>query len=671
MAADPVSILSVKHPESAKDIDKISQKWYKRTKNFTNPWPKGGSFDLLLNEVMEQRILDYKAKQNNKNRKEKRQKELQILKLFRTEGDNFRGNLKAMMTSLTEKQGELNLPGKQTDTKHLVNQEPRQGIYPCLQGDLHINANFDIQRDGMEEYAPLLRLTGSTFSQDSEEGNELPSPQPLRSPVHCSTAIKKPEVRDCYAGIKTQNPEAVKDQFWQTLQNNDPNPNREVKRTIINELEKEIDKCHTTFVEPKQPDNKEQQVTTKTKQKDFNLNYRPNCHSPTPGTSTAQPTHQNPTGAATDTEVNTQKQHDLRDREKIKKPIRFPDGAMCPILVKGTNINYVPWQMLDLNGLLARLPNIHEGATRWIRAFEEQTTGLMLAMGDIKAILARVMGTTAMNNMLNEGDLCFATDPDNDGVTFNPYRNRVWELLRKQYPTNVDPSVLKGEGIAEGENPAAYVERQLKRWHEETESDPNENAVMRTLFRSALMAALPERVKERLEKTVGIHSMSHIMFRENVCHAIGIHRKELLKAQENERNAQRKLTQLHIAELQNKAKAKPAIGLETEGQTPQMVMTPQPPNPPQIPPPVINVFPNRRGGRGMGQRRPFYRRTWSEGQRGGPTRPHGDCCYACNRPGHLARDCEYAPVAPEWNGRGRARQRGNFRGPVNHFVNSR
>lgn len=38
------------------------------------------------------------------------------------------------------------------------------------------------------------------------------------------------------------------------------------------------------------------------------------------------------------------------------------------------------------------LPNIHEGASRWIRDFEERTQGKKLAVGGIKAILARMIG---------------------------------------------------------------------------------------------------------------------------------------------------------------------------------------------------------------------------------------------------------------------------------------
>ncbi|KAI2645824.1 Soluble guanylate cyclase gcy-37 [Labeo rohita] len=46
----------------------------------------------------------------------------------------------------------------------------------------------------------------------------------------------------------------------------------------------------------------------------------------------------------------------------------------------------------DLEGLVTRLPDVHEEAGKWIRVFEEETMGKLLAVGDIKALLAKIIG---------------------------------------------------------------------------------------------------------------------------------------------------------------------------------------------------------------------------------------------------------------------------------------
>jgi len=82
---------------------------------------------------------------------------------------------------------------------------------------------------------------------------------------------------------------------------------------------------------------------------------------------------------------------ELQEGPKRSQRVRSQLGQY-PILVKGKQVHYVPWGSQDLEGLASRLPNIHSGASKWIRMFEEAMTGKLLAVGDLKALLARVIG---------------------------------------------------------------------------------------------------------------------------------------------------------------------------------------------------------------------------------------------------------------------------------------
>jgi hypothetical protein len=57
-----------------------------------------------------------------------------------------------------------------------------------------------------------------------------------------------------------------------------------------------------------------------------------------------------------------------------------------PILIKGTQGHYTPWATQDLERLVALLLDLHEGAGKWIRNFEDHTVGKLLAVGDIRAL---------------------------------------------------------------------------------------------------------------------------------------------------------------------------------------------------------------------------------------------------------------------------------------------
>ena len=59
----------------------------------------------------------------------------------------------------------------------------------------------------------------------------------------------------------------------------------------------------------------------------------------------------------------------------------------------------MPWQTFDVAGLVARLPDIHEGAIKWIRDFEE-TVAKLLAVGDIKAVWTQCLGASTMEDIL-------------------------------------------------------------------------------------------------------------------------------------------------------------------------------------------------------------------------------------------------------------------------------
>ncbi len=53
MAATPVDILGLKYPLCKELINKISNKWQKRTKSMMTKWPKEGTFDVAMCEEME------------------------------------------------------------------------------------------------------------------------------------------------------------------------------------------------------------------------------------------------------------------------------------------------------------------------------------------------------------------------------------------------------------------------------------------------------------------------------------------------------------------------------------------------------------------------------------------------------------------------------------------
>ncbi len=171
-------------------------------------------------------------------------------------------------------------------------------------------------------------------------------------------------------------------------------------------------------------------------------------------------------------------------------------AAQLPILIKGAQEQYVPWASQDLEGLVTRLSDIHEGIGKWIKVFEEETMDKRLAVGDIEALLAKIMGGAKMEEILHASNLNRAVESHYmDGTVFHAFRPAVWQAMRAEYPIRLDPKSLKGEQLLDIENPTTYVQRQLKIWKQETERKPEGDPLMATLFRNAVIDAMPQAVK--------------------------------------------------------------------------------------------------------------------------------------------------------------------------------
>lgn len=76
-----------------------------------------------------------------------------------------------------------------------------------------------------------------------------------------------------------------------------------------------------------------------------------------------------------------------------------------------------------------------------MREFEEKTQGKRLAIGDIKAILARIIRQDEAISILRwaeDGSLGYLDSSYHDATVFDQYRNNVWSMLRYDYPTQPD-----------------------------------------------------------------------------------------------------------------------------------------------------------------------------------------------------------------------------------------
>lgn len=83
-------------------------------------------------------------------------------------------------------------------------------------------------------------------------------------------------------------------------------------------------------------------------------------------------------------------------------------------------------------------------------------------MGDLTALLVKVIGTTKLVELLDMAGVVNAvSNPRIDGLPFDQVRQVVWQTLRCCYPLKVDLKAQRGDPMGDTENPASYLEGQL------------------------------------------------------------------------------------------------------------------------------------------------------------------------------------------------------------------
>ena len=361
--ASPVEMLGLKYPLCKELIDKMSIKWQKRIQDMMTKWPKEGTFDVTLCEEMETLIKNHKIKNKSlkrKNREAKREKEQAVLALFKQEGEDLLKSIKQARKIIKE-------TDKETKKKEEIFAKPPSKVIP--------EGQFPILK-GIVEVLGEMKMEGQV-----ELENEKQTKQDVRQKMTQNKTSKQSLPLDCYKQARTAL-EKIKTQYEGKQIEKEEEEIDAVAQIIEDEIDKRIKETEQLI------DDTDKLVKSRSRLLD-SLNV----------------------GSEQELSFDEERWSQGREKGRLRKQL--------PILIKGTEGQYVPWASQDLEGLVTRLPNIHEGAGKWIRVFEEETMGKLLSVGDIKALLAKIIGGSKMEEILQASDLDRAVDSHYmDGIHF-------------------------------------------------------------------------------------------------------------------------------------------------------------------------------------------------------------------------------------------------------------
>ncbi|XP_062255091.1 uncharacterized protein LOC133964835 [Platichthys flesus] len=245
-------------------------------------------------------------------------------------------------------------------------------------------------------------------------------------------------------------------------------------------------------------------------------------------------------------------------------------NKILPVVVRGQNLEYRPWQTTDMSNIIEKLPILQDGAHSWISKLEEIMVGEQLAMGDIKRLLANLLGVHAMGDILQKAGLNqYVGTAVNDSELFCANRGRVCRALKETFLTNVHPDNILIEPLGQEENPRAYVSRAHQVWRNVTGNDPDLNQMEQSILRAKIQKGLPLPVRSKLAEVVGLGSMEKGVYTDHIAHQVVLYRKKEHDQKEHDqkehdKDVLRKLNQIQLVD--NKKINKQA--LVTQNQAP-------------------------------------------------------------------------------------------------------
>lgn len=152
---------------------------------------------------------------------------------------------------------------------------------------------------------------------------------------------------------------------------------------------------------------------------------------------------------------------------------------------------------------------------------EDQVQGIMLAVGDVKALLTRVLELEERQEVLKD-------------------------TLQRRYPTQITHETLLWSPLKDDESPVSYVRTKCREWRQEFGVNPEDNPLLQEKFRESVLKGLPTPVKKKLKKVVTLYSMTFHEFCDHVAHAVCRHRESQREQEEKDKEALRKLTQQQL-----------------------------------------------------------------------------------------------------------------------------
>lgn len=223
-------------------------------------------------------------------------------------------------------------------------------------------------------------------------------------------------------------------------------------------------------------------------------------------------------------------------------------NLQAPLVETVTGKKYKPFNFTDTNTLVERLPPLAEGGANWLRKLSMLTAGHNLAMGDFRAVMARCSNSWDMLQV----EQAAGTDKLDDSESWVEYSTVIGVAMRQKWPLPKNKIQQMSCKMKPNEGPTQFIDRCKEEWTESTGIHPGTDETQQIMFRRAILACVPVKVREKMEDNPDLPGAGNNQWEGHLAHHLGRHQKEEGEKQAEIDDLKNQLTKMQLQEARNK-----------------------------------------------------------------------------------------------------------------------
>lgn len=243
--------------------------------------------------------------------------------------------------------------------------------------------------------------------------------------------------------------------------------------------------------------------------------------------------------------------HPMVRRSQEDRDLLGPLGEFPLVATSGGQLKYRPYRVGDVNALINLLPPKTDGGAGWLREFDRATTGVQLALGDFRAVVARCVKGTALDDIEKMAGTALMVD----STPFCRVVNEISVALRENYPTPNASKVLKLSWKSD-QAPREYVEQAKASSALRTGQHPGREGMQQLWFREAVLKGVPEQVRSAMLDNPDMEGAESHVWEKHLVHRLQKAYDEAMSKDEDTDKMKEQLLKLQLSEARVKANDK-------------------------------------------------------------------------------------------------------------------